>query len=63
MEVFVKIMFDTSGWEKDDLRWKAGYDRGIKVPCQTLEEIKSALESAEGLGHTAEVVYPDMQEA
>ena len=62
MKVFVRAIFDTSDWGEDDLRWKAGYQNGIRVPCQSLDEIESALESIEGLGHKAEVIYPDIQE-
>jgi hypothetical protein len=55
---YVRVIFDTSTWQENDLRWTGGFGNGIRVPCSSMADIKNALDSAEALGHTAEVIYP-----
>jgi hypothetical protein len=64
VKVHVRAIFDTSEWKPGELRWQAGWQTsGVRIPCSSMDDIKIAIESVEGLGHKAEVVYPDIQEA
>jgi hypothetical protein len=57
MRTQVKVVFDTTTWPEDDLRWV--FKEGIVVECENKKETTAAIKNTYGLGHDAEVTYLD----